>query len=249
MPNYVRNKLTVSGPDAERVLKVTTARCDVECSDGDGTIRVEAHFSNEIQIPAHRRKQRTRILPDDQKAIIEDGRVTIFFESTWSTPVWEVQELSRQFPALTFRLSGWDSTAAYGWLYSIAAGRIIPLDRREDWTPEQKALAAKYRIRVTSDCFYGGDETKGTILFEGVERHWNWDHGVVYVRDADVVIHKSSWREGASRPEEIYEAVVNELQAGPAPIPRDGDDDSDDGDDPQPDKYVVIRAYAAAAGR
>jgi hypothetical protein len=134
-----------------------------------------------------------------------------------------------------------------GWLFSFVAGIITELDMREDWTPEQKVLAAKYRIRVTSDCFYGGDETRGTILFEGVERHWNWDGGVVYIRDADVVIHKSTWREGTSRPEEVYEAVVNELQAGPAPRRPDDDDDGDH-DDPQPDEYVVVKAYSAGAG-
>jgi hypothetical protein len=252
MANIVSNKLTVTGRDAVRVLKVTSARFSENKGEGyyylDPNGPIAACFSGDVNLPESRRKQRTVVSPEEQRVVIEDCKVVIFFYSKWSTPVWEVQEISRQFPALTFRLRGWDRDAAYGWLFSFTAGRITPLDMREDWTPEQKALAAKYRIRVTSDCFYGGNETRGTILFEDVEQHWNWDRGVVYIRDGDVVIHKSTWREGAFRPEEIYEAVVNELQAGPAPIPRDGDDDSDDDDDPQLDEYVTIKAYSAAAG-
>jgi len=252
MANIVSNKLTVTGPDAVRVLKATTARFSKNDREGyylDPNGPITAYFPGDVHLPESRRKQRTVVWPEEQKAFVEGDRVVVIFDSRWSSPIWEVQELSRQFPALTFRLLGWDSTSAIGWLFSFVAGIITELDMREEWTPEQKALAAKYRIRVTSDRFYGGDETRGTILFEGVERHWNWDRGVVYIRDADVIIHKSTWREGTSRPEEVYEAVVNELQAGPAPRRRDDDDDSDKDDDPQPNEYVVVKAYSAGAGR
>ncbi len=257
MPNYVSNKLTITGLDADRVLKATTARYREDnlsyYLDPSGS--VVAYFSNEIQVSAHRRKQQTRIFPDKQKVLIQDRRVEVFFESAWSTPIWEVQEVSRQFPTLAFRLRGWDISAAYGWLFSIAAGVITELDMRENWNPEQKALAAKYRIKVTSDRLYGGEKTAGTILFEGIERYWTWSGHEgdtccsVFIKDGNTVIHESTWPEGASRAEEVYEAVVNELQAGPAPTPRDGNDDSDDDDDPQPGKYVVVKAYSTGAGR
>ena len=257
MANIVSNKLTVTGPDAVRVLKLTTARFSENEGEGyyylDPNGPITAYFSGDVNLPESRRKQRTVVWPEEQTAIIEDCKVVIFFDSKWSTPVWEVQEISRQFPALTFRLRGWDSSAAYGWLFSFTAGRITELDMREDWTPEQKALAEKYQIRVTSDCFYGGDETRGTILFEGVERPWVWtDSTVVVMQDdpVDTVIHESTWREGTSRPEEIYEAVVNELKAGPAPQPDNDDDDDDRDDDPRNDEeYIVLKVYAAAAGR
>ena len=43
----------------------------------------------------------------------------------------------------------------------------------------------------------------------------------------------------------LRKAVVNELQAGFPPQPRDGDDDDSE---PEPDEYIVVKAYAARAG-
>ena len=95
MANIVNNKLTVTGPDADRILKVTTARFsenDGDCYyylDPNGPIT--AYFSGDVNLPESRRKQSTVVFPEEQKALIEDDKVVIFFKSKWSTPVWEVQ--------------------------------------------------------------------------------------------------------------------------------------------------------------
>lgn len=268
MANIVRNNLTVTGPNdvLKEVLKATTRRYIEKGWRIDPNGPIVAYFSDDcVTLPADRRKQRTMVFPDEQKLFVRDNEIEIDFESTWSGPVWEVQEVSRQFPALTFRLWGWDRSASYGWFYSIIAGVVTELDMREAWGPREKELAAKYQIRVTSDTKYDNndDGTRGTILFEGVERCWTWEylddstatvviwgipeHSTGLVITKGDILHQSTWRVGASRPDEIYEAVVNELQAGPPP-PRDSDDDDSD-DDPQPDEYVVVKAYSTAAGR
>lgn len=267
MANIVRNTLTVTGANVEEVLKATTRRY-TETEEGwriEPNGPVVAYFSDDcVTLPSHRRKQRTVVFPDQQMVFIKNNEIVFDFESKWSGPIWEVQEVSRQFPALTFTLWGWDRSASYGWFYSIIAGIVTQLDMRKAWGQQKKDLAAKYQINVTSDCFYGSKETRGTILFEGVRRPWTWGghegdaYCTVFIKDGDTgeILRKatppiiSSNSDGTSvsyGSDEIYEAVVNELQAGPAPTPRDLDDDGDD-DDPEPDEHVVVKAYSAGAG-
>src|ERR1019366_480229 len=101
MANIARNKLTVTGPNVEEILKATTRRY-VETEEGwriDPKGPVLAYFSHDcVTLPAHRRKQRTVVFPDEQKVFVEDYKIEFDFESKWSGPIWEVQEVSRQFP-------------------------------------------------------------------------------------------------------------------------------------------------------
>ncbi len=260
MANVIDNILTAQGANVSELLKATTRRFteDEEGWTVDPQGSVIAHFSdNCVKLPASRRKHRTVVFPDSQTVRIEGDKIEYRFESKWSSPLWEVQALSVQFPSLTFRLWGWDGSMGHGWYYAIEYGKVTELDMRETWNPRQKELAAKYQIKVTSDIMYGGDLTQGTILFEDAECTWTWTwrleptgHTVVIWKDNTVIYEENGvLDESQPKPFGIYEAVVNELQAGFPPVPRDGGGDGDD-DNPEPDEeHTVLNVYSAAAGR
>lgn len=179
MPNYMRNRLIVTGPNPAAVIEATTQKF-TETDDaykfeetGAGISYFTGYAVGRLDPTLKNSDNPTRVFPDEQKLTVTEDKVVVSFTSAWHGPAVEVQTLSKLFPDNMFRLLSWGVQDVRLVLLAFKNGKGFYIDPREEWNNKDKTLAAKYLIEMPT----GVDSLTGTIVIDGQRRPFTCQHG------------------------------------------------------------------------